>query len=277
MDVKSILHSPLSIQLNSRFEAEILLAAILNVSRTTLFSRFEQLLNLDQQALYESWVKRRLKGEPIAYITGFKEFWSLSFVVSPAVLIPRPETEHLIEEVLKKFPNDLSNIEVLELGTGSGALAIALSVECPNWKITAIDRSKEALSIAKQNAERLTKNPIQFYLSDWFSYFKTYPKQFNAIISNPPYIAPEDIHLKQPDLCYEPKEALVAELNGLQAIRQIIKQASYYLLSKGWLMLEHGYDQGQEVRNLMQDSGFTEIKTIRDLSNHDRITIGCRP
>lgn len=280
MDIKSILRTPPSTLLASRLEAEILLAHVLKISRSSLIARSEQVLDRAEQELYESLLKRRLDGEPIAYLTGFKEFWSLSFIVTPAVLIPRPETEHLVEEALAKFPLSESEVQVLELGTGSGAIAIALAVERPSWKVVAVDRSEAALEIAKKNAKRLISNPrtdIQFYISDWFSYFSLHPRQFNLIISNPPYIAPGDIHLKQPDLKYEPEEALVSKPEALKEIRQIVTQASYYLMKKGWLMLEHGYGQGQAVQDLMHTNGYTDVKSIRDLFGVERVTIGRRP
>jgi release factor glutamine methyltransferase len=277
MNVKSILQSPPSTLLTSRLEAEVLLAHVLNISRSTLFARSESEVTPSELEKYLSLVKRRLAGEPIAYLTGFKEFWSLSFVVTPAVLIPRPETEHLVEEVLAKFSSNIEDIEVLELGTGSGAIAVALAIERPNWKIVAVDRSEEALEIAKMNANRLTTTPIKFHLSDWFSYFSKHPRQFNVIVSNPPYIAPDDIHLQQPDLRYEPEGALVSKPEALHEIRQIVSQAPYYFLSKGCLMLEHGRDQGHAVQDLMRSNGFMDIQTIRDLSDNDRVTIGYRP
>lgn len=259
--------------LNHKREAEWLLMHYLKCSNTYLFTHNTQLISyllsdLELQSLNEA-VQRRLNGEPFAYITGEKEFWSLSFSVTPDILIPRPETELLIDIVLQEITQ--TNASILDLGTGSGAIAISLAYERVNWKINATDASLRALEVAKQNAFKiLGKHSIQFHQAIWLDHdFQT---KFTAIISNPPYIKENDSHLSA--LTHEPIEALTAGKDGLDDIRIIIKNSPEHLHSNGWLLLEHGYDQAQAVTELLKTRGFHSIHTWQDYADIPRITGG---
>jgi len=265
--------------LSNRFESEILLAFVLKEDRTHLYTWPKKEVSPEQEAQFNSMIARRVKGEPIAYLVGEKEFWSLPLTVSPAVLIPRPETEILIEAVLKKFPKTPS-IRVLDLGTGSGAIALALAAERPQWEIIATDISQEALDLAKHNAKRLNIQNVKFYWGDWFEAIRFFDKpnnSFDLIVSNPPYIAEQDPHLKVGGLEYEPQIALLGGKQGLTALQTIISESPNYLNPLAWLMVEHGYDQQNGVRDLMQSNKFTEISCIMDQFGKCRVTIGSHP
>lgn len=254
-----------------RLEAELLLAWVLNKPRSYLYAHPEQTLTPDQQAYLQTLVKRRQQGEPIAYICQQKEFWSLPLWITPATLIPRPETEHLVEWVLATLPADLP-LTIADLGTGSGAIALALAKERKTWQIVATDQSAAALQVAKINADNLGITHVAFYLGNWC---QALPQQkYAAIVSNPPYIAAEDMHLNQGDLRFEPKSALVAEEEGLKDLKTIIHQAIDYLHPSGWLALEHGYAQGNAVRDLLYQMNFLQIKTYPDFAGQDRFTVG---
>ena len=267
--ISDLLKSETASLLESRSEAQILLAHVLGVSKSYLYTRAEELVNQQKKTEFEFLLARRLKGEPIAYLLGHKEFWSLPLKVSNSVLIPRPETELLVELCLKLMEPEVSPIRVLELGTGSGAIALALATEQPNWEILAVDKSEAALEIARANAAALHLNQIQFLKSDWFSDFEVdgdlKPKDFNIIVSNPPYISEDDPHLLQGDLRYEPREAL-ASGDGLDDIRHIIKEAQKYLRHKAWVLLEHGYTQGEAVKELMIREGLMDVQTCNHWS-----------
>lgn len=259
-----------------RRDTETLLFHALNISRAFFYTHPETIIPPDKLLLLESLLTRCLSGEPIAYILGEKEFWSMSFKVSPDVLIPRPETEHLIDIVLNYF-DEKQPQTILELGTGSGAIAIALAKERPHWKIIAIDVSQSALVIAQENAKRLlssqTQTSLSFYQSHWFQNLPShFQHTFSAIISNPPYIAENDPHL--PSLAYEPLGALVSGLDGLQDIREIITQSSLYLKPNGLLLLEHGFEQANAVSAFFHEAHFKGIQTWKDWAEHDRITGG---
>jgi release factor glutamine methyltransferase len=255
-------------------EISVLLAHVLKVSRTYLYAWPEQAVSGSQKRQFEALVARRLKGEPIAYLVGYKEFWSLPLMVSHEVLIPRSETELLVECALKCVIASNKKLRVLDLGTGCGAAALALANEQPSWEIIAVDKKRSALNIARQNAKNLAINNIKFYQSDWFSVFKEDHRSFNIIVSNPPYVAPQDPHLKWTDSRYEPTEALVAGENGLQDLKFIISHATNYLMQEGWLILEHGFDQAWILRKWMQSCGFVQIKSVKDLAGIERIVIG---
>lgn len=261
-----------------RLDAEILLAKILDVDRAYLYSESSFILSPHALEQWHELLRRRKQGEPIAYILGKQEFWSLELITTPATLIPRPETEVLVEIALKKLAAvssdsfNPSSIAVADLGTGTGAIALALASEHPEWKIVATDQSSEALAIAKLNAKQLGINNVEFYQGSWC--FALTHHQFTAIISNPPYIAEHDVHLSQGDLPYEPKSALVSGEDGLAAIREIIEQARDYLRPGGWLMLEHGYDQQEKVIHLMEQSGYVEVEGYADLANVPRVVAG---
>lgn len=251
-----------------RLEAEILLAGVLDKDRTYIIAHPDYVLDDSQSNEYRARLSSRLRGEPYAYVVKQQEFWSIPLKVTRDVLIPRPDTEVLVEQVLAYAPVN-QKVSVLDLGTGSGAIAIALLASNGDFVVTAVDQSAAALSLAKTNASQYGLD-IQFICSDWFS--KLSGQKFDVIVSNPPYIAAADPHLEQGDLRFEPKAALVSGDDGLDDLRAIIQQAPAYLNAEGRLFVEHGYDQAAAVAELFQQSGFAEIKLHRDLSNNDRAT-----
>lgn len=263
---------------NPRYDAELLLAHVLQQSRSYLHAHPEALLTTAQADAFSIVIARRAQLEPIPYIIGTQEFWSLEFTVTPHTLIPRPETELLVETTLDllRDKNQSAPIHLLDLGTGSGAIAIALAHEEPSWQIVATDISEDALIIAQQNANTHHADNISFYQGAWYAALFNAPSstKFNAIISNPPYITEIEWPEYAQGLKFEPKSALTSGQDGLDAIREIIQQAKSHLKPGGYLLLEHGYAQGAQVRELMQQSGCVEIRTKSDLSNQDRITLG---
>jgi len=253
----------------ARIDAEILLAYILSVSRAYLYTYPDRSLNKKQLEQFYCLLKRRLKGEPIAYIIESVEFWSLELKVNPAVLIPRSETELLVEQAISLLPSQRS-ISVVDLGTGSGAIALALAKECPKWKISAVDCDRKALKLAKLNAKRLGLKQVAFSLSHWFSALIN--QTFDLIVTNPPYVAINDIHLTQGDLRFEPLLALCGGDDGLDSIQHIISQAKRHLKQNGQLLIEHGCRQGMAVRNCLSQFGFSHIETSVDLNHLPRLT-----
>ncbi|CAK0758817.1 protein-(glutamine-N(5)) methyltransferase [Gammaproteobacteria bacterium] len=249
-------------------EVEWLLGYVLNWPRIRLFTHSEQLLTSDQQAHYETLLMRRIQGEPLPYLLGRWEFWSLELTVSPSVLIPRPETELLVELALALIPLDVS-WTVADLGTGSGAIALAVATERPACRIIATDCCPAALTIAQANAHRLGLANVEFRTGDWCAPLAG--QCFNLILSNPPYVAVADPHLD--DLRFEPQLALTAGPDGLAAIRLIIATARDYLYPGGRLLLEHGYDQGASVRQLLTKRDYTELETRFDLEGRERVTL----
>lgn len=214
-------------------------------------------------------VARRARGEPLAYVLGEQPFWTLRLEVNPAVLIPRPETELVVERALRHLPRE-QTARLLDLGTGSGAIALAVAQERPNAQVLAVDQSAEALAVARRNAELNHLNNVTFLQSHWFS---AIPKQmFTLILSNPPYIARGDPHLEATVLAHEPRLALIAGVDGLEAIRPIIQQAGAFLAPKGWLILEHGWQQASTVRQLLESAGFSGVASHADLAGHLRVT-----
>jgi len=250
-------------------DVEVLLAHAANFSRAQLWTHAEQPIKPTVLQLFERLLQRRMNGEPVAYILGEKEFWSMMLRVTPDTLIPRPETECLVEEVLKCA--DHTTIRVLDLGTGTGAIALALSRERPAWQITAVDISAAALEIAKYNAQKHAISNIIFLQSDWFSVIDT-TSQFHIILSNPPYIRNNDPLMAQGDVRFEPKQALLAGEQGLDAYQQIITQSKFFLLPQGYLLLEHGYNQASVIQSLLQQSDFCNIQTTTDYAGIERIT-----
>ena len=254
----------------ARLEAQLLLQTSLDVNHSWLISHENDAMGGKQEAAFEALIKRRLNGEPIAYILGKREFYGLEFIVTPDTLIPRPDTETLVEAALAKIPTD-QTCSVLDLGTGTGAIAIAIASQRPQAQITAVDASPAALAVAQTNAQNLHVNNVQFVLSDWFGALQG--QTFDVIVSNPPYIAEDDSHLAQGDLRFEPASALAAGKDGLDCIRAITSQAKQYLKPQGWLMLEHGYNQAEKVLPLMENAGFKSISSILDLSGIYRVTV----
>lgn len=257
------------------FERELLWCAALGISRSTLRAHPEYIHDEATKFKVGSWIERRKKGEPIAYILGEKEFWSLPLKVNPHVLIPRPETELLVQTVLEKF-SSVSHKCILDLGTGSGAIALALAHERPDWCIVATDQSSDALDVARANAENLNIKNVDFYEGNWYLALPNLERKisFDVIVSNPPYIAWNDAHLKEGDCRFEPIEALQSGLEGLDDLRLIISNAVNYLTPKGWLLVEHGYDQGPRVFKLFQEHGFENIAQLKDLALHERVVVG---
>lgn len=256
-------------------DAQILLSFVLNKPHSFLLTWPEKLLSNEQLSNYLNLLARRYQGEPIAYIVEEKEFWSLPLKVSPATLIPRPDTETLIELVLEQFQGN-KNARCLDLGTGTGAIALALASENANWQIEAVDFSDDAVILAQQNAKNLGLSQVDIYQSDWFSVISA-EKTFDMIVSNPPYIDETDENLAQGDVRFEPKSALVANEQGLADIRYITNHARKYLIKGGKLFFEHGFEQGQAVRDILKTSGFENPQTVQDLNGLDRITWAISP
>ncbi len=255
-----------------RLDSELLLASVLDKPRSYLFTWPEQSLTTEQETRFQALLDRRIKGEPLAYILGNREFWSMPLRVSPGTLIPRADTELLVEQALKQLPEHEAR-HILDLGTGSGAIALAIACERPNSSVVATDQSEAALTMARENASLHDIGNIEFIHGEWFSPFPD-TTRFDLIVSNPPYIAEDDPHLLQGDLPSEPRSALVSGPDGLDDIRTIISLAPEHLVRGGWLMLEHGYDQAEAVKGLFQDAGFIDVTTIRDLAGQDRVTQG---
>jgi release factor glutamine methyltransferase len=252
-----------------RLDAELLLAQVLKMPRARLIARHEAAVSEDAEQTYGRLLQRRASGEPVAYLLGKREFWSLDLKVTPAVLVPRPETEILVERALALMDTH-SPGHVLDLGTGSGAIALALARERPSWRITAVDVSKDALAVASDNGHTLNCRKVDWRLGSWFDAVPG--MRFEVIISNPPYVAAADPALAH--LNAEPALALSSGPTGLEALEVIIARASGYLSASGALLLEHGRDQGAAVVKLLQRHGFTDIRTHMDFSGNPRVTRG---
>ncbi len=255
----------------ARFEAEILLAFALNKPRVYLHSWPEMIPDNKAQSLYEQLIHNRVSGTPIAYLTGQREFWSLTLQVNPHTLIPRPETETLVEKALQQISH-ISTPQVIDLGTGSGAIALAIASERPDAHITASDSSQAALKIAQHNAQQLKLNNITFIQTDWCQNLPL--NHYHLIVTNPPYIASDDHHLKQGDVRFEPLSALRSGTEGLDDIRVICHHAGKHLLKGGWLNLEHGYDQAEAVHTILGQENFSHLGHACDLSQIPRISWG---
>lgn len=254
-------------------EAQILLGHVLGQGRTWLYAWPEHRPGTSQIARFEALLARRRAGEPVAHLVGEREFWSLSLRVDAATLVPRPETELLVETLLALVLPD--EARVLDLGTGSGAIALALASERPRWRITATDASPQALAVARTNARRLGLAWVRFRQGDWFDAVAS-DATFDLIVSNPPYIAEQDPHLERGDLRFEPRTALASGADGLDDIRRIVAGAPHHLTGAGWLWLEHGHDQGTGVTAMLQEQGFHDVVTHRDLAGHGRCSGGHR-
>ena len=256
-----------------RLDAELLLAQALGKSRGYLHTWPEREPEASQLERFQAALARRRAGEPVAYILGRQGFWSLDLDVASHTLIPRPDTELLVETALALLP--ATPLQVLDLGTGTGAIALALACERPAWQVTGVDRVPEAVALAQGNGTRLQLANARFAESCWFSALAG--QRFQLIVSNPPYIAAADPHLSQGDVRFEPSSALVAGVDGLDDIRVIIEQAPAHLLAGGWLLLEHGFDQAEAVRELLGQRGFAAVDSRRDLGGHQRISLGQWP
>jgi release factor glutamine methyltransferase len=256
---------------SAALEAELLLCHCLNKSRAYLRSWPEKLLNPEEIEYYRQLLQRRQQGEPFAYITGHKEFWDLQLRVTPAVLIPRPETEHLVELALGKIPTD-ATWHIADLGTGSGAIGLTLARQRPNCHITATDKSAASLDVARHNARSNHIDNIRFIRSCWFEALVN--DRFQVIVANPPYVAQNDPHLQQGDLRYEPHAALSSGPEGLDDIKHIIAHAGAHLEPPGWLMLEHGYQQGDAVPALLAEHGFIDVQCHSDYAQRERVSVG---
>ena len=259
----------------AKLEAQLLMQQVLNVNLAWLIAHANDALQPDAHADFELLLNRRLLGEPIAYILGYREFYGLILKTTPDTLIPRPDTETLVDAALAKALFFQAE-KILDLGTGTGAIALAIASRCTEAQVTAVDASQAALNIAIENAKNLNISNINFMLSDWFAALENHEK-FDVIVSNPPYIEQSDTHLTQGDLRFEPMSALASGQDGLDDIRKIIDDCLVYLKPQGWLMLEHGYNQAEQVADLMAQIGLTHIETIKDLGGNDRVTLGKNP
>ena len=258
-------------------DTELLLCHCLNVDRTWLKTWPDHQLQDAEIAEFDQLFTRRLRGEPVAFIVGSQGFWTLDLCVSPHTLIPRPETELIVEQALQLALPAAS--QVLDLGTGTGAIALALATERPEWQIMGVDVQPQGVELAEHNRRLHQLNNVSILQSDWFSALASAQpsKKFDLIVSNPPYIEAEDSHLLVGDVRFEPASALLAGVDGLDDLRLIIGQSSGFLQQAGWLMVEHGYNQGASVRDLFVAAGFQSVVTYADYNQLDRITLGCLP
>lgn len=257
----------------SRLDSELLLAHVLKVSRTYLHTHPEEVLQAKNLTSYKDLVNQRSRGKPLAYIIGYKEFWSDRFIVTQNVLIPRPETECLVEEILKLYPDNQQQLTVLELGTGSGAIALSLAKERASWDVVATDISQQAIQIAKRNAIELQVKNINFVLASWFVGINDFAK-FDIVVSNPPYISLDDKHINTDVKQYEPHIALFSENDGLAAYEKIIPQAKRHLTPGGRLFLECGWQQASILQKLYTTYKYSNIKIIKDLQGINRVIFG---
>jgi release factor glutamine methyltransferase len=258
----------------ARAEAELLLAHCLGKPRSWLYAHANDSFPETAGNGFRDLIARRARGEPVAHILGSQEFWSLPLVVTSDTLIPRPETELLVELALQRLAPD-APLRVLDLGTGTGAIALAIAHERSLASVTAVERNPRTLDIARRNAARLAPGRIRFLAGDWFS--PVQDESFDLIVSNPPYLATGDSHLSQGDLRFEPEGALVAGEDGLECIRRIVAEARRFLAPSAWLFIEHGLTQGAQVRGLMTASGLSDVTTFIDLEQRDRVTGGFQP
>ncbi|AWB67699.1 peptide chain release factor N(5)-glutamine methyltransferase [Saccharobesus litoralis] len=262
---------------SAKLDAELLLLNALGKdNRTYLYTWPDRYLSQAQKEKYDHLVELRKNGVPVAHILGVREFWGLELNVNDKTLIPRPDTETLVEAALNLIDQEqMEPCRLLDLGTGTGAIALALASELPNWQIWASDKIEQAVKLAKDNAKKLDLD-IQVAMGDWFSPFESsseFASAFSLIVSNPPYIAKNDSHLTQGDVRFEPLSALVADNDGLKDLDFLIDNSRRFLRQQGWLILEHGYEQGEQVRHLFEKYQYKQIKTLRDLGQQERITL----
>lgn len=256
---------------SARADVELLLCAVLDKPRSWLFTWPDATLDTDRQTRFEQLMTRRLSGEPVAHLLGYRDFWTLRLEVSPDTLIPRPDTETLVEQALACVPDRPARIA--DLGTGTGAIALALASERPQWQVLATDLHPGAVALARRNARSHDLDQVEVRQGSWC---EPLDGRFDMLVSNPPYIDPADPHLQQGDVRFEPLSALTAEDKGMADIRLIASQARAYLKPGGWLLFEHGYDQGEVVRQCLQALGYVAVTTVQDLGGNDRVTRGRR-
>ncbi|MGH8667153.1 MAG: peptide chain release factor N(5)-glutamine methyltransferase [Burkholderiales bacterium] len=252
-------------------DARVLLQQVLGIPHAALLAHDERVLSEDERRRFAALAARRADGEPVAYLLGWREFYGRRFAVGPAVLVPRPETELLIDQALQRLP-PAARVEMLDLGTGSGNIALTLALERPRCALTAVDASGCALAMARENARTLGAGNIEFLQGDWYG--PVTDRSFDLVVSNPPYVAETDPHLGLGDLRFEPASALRAGPDGLAAIRQIVARAPEYLRANGWLLFEHGYDQAHACRSLLGEAGFVDVTTASDLAELPRVSGG---
>jgi release factor glutamine methyltransferase len=255
-----------------RLDAEVLLSHVTGHPRSHLFAWPEEQVEERLAEKYRDLVSRRAGGEPVAHLTGEREFWSLELKVTPDTLIPRPDTELLVEQALAIIP-EAAGWDVADLGTGSGAIALAIGRERPGCRVVAVEQSEGALRVAQENGRRHGITNVTFRSGSWFDPLAG--EKFELIVSNPPYVASYDPHLSEGDVRFEPRSALVAGADGLDDIRYLIANAPRYLKPGGWLLLEHGFDQGRRIQQLFYEHGYRPVTGFRDYQGHDRVTAGC--
>lgn len=258
-----------------RIDAEVLLCHVLGRDRTWLYTWGDKACPLWEQARFGALIAARAQGTPVAYLTGEREFWGLRLATSPDTLIPRPDTETLVELALSRAT--LPSGRLLDLGTGTGAIALAFASEQPLWQVLGVDLRLEAVALATRNAQALGSANATFLQSDWFAALETYAeagKRFDIIVSNPPYIAADDPHLAEGDVRFEPRSALVADAYGMADLLHLVNSAQRYLAASGWLLLEHGYKQAEMVREALKCAGYQNVESVRDLGGHERVTLG---
>jgi release factor glutamine methyltransferase len=254
-------------------DAQVLLAHVLGVDRAWLAAHATDALPMASSERFFALARRRREGEPVAYLTGWREFRGLAFAVDRSVLVPRPETETLVECALHRLPRDRP-VRVLDLGTGSGAIALAIAHERPDAHVLATDCSSAALAVARANAERMKLANVRWLQSDWYRQIADRDGRFDLVASNPPYVAAGDPHLREGDVRFEPQAALTAGVDGLDALRTIVAGARERLVEGGSLVVEHGYDQAEAVRELLREAGFTALASLRDLAGIPRVAAG---
>lgn len=275
MNIKQALHQANQKLVNNSpsalLDAQVLLSHLLQCNTAHLIAWPEKNLSKIQEIEFLKLIEQRQQGLPIAHLTGQREFWSLNFFVNNSTLIPRPETETLVEFILEKF-GDKKNLKLLDMGTGTGAIAIAIASEKTDWEIIASDISSDAINLARKNSKHIKANNTKFIESDWFKNIST--TDFDIIVSNPPYIANDDPHLNQGDVRFEPDSALTAGKSGMDDIEILCTQAKNHLAKEGWLIVEHGYNQEKPVADCFTKSNFNSIIQKHDLSGHTRMTAG---